>query len=117
MLRLFAVAVMVTAFTVMDERVELVRPPRIITDRMSLSLLVRVRPMKDHRTLAVAAVDGMDIVRLSSMNLEGDKARRVFDIHWQPLPAGELELMAIVLNGELDIVGEDSHSLLVLESE
>lgn len=79
-------------------RIVITRAPGILFEGDWVKVLVQVDPHADNRGFWLLAVDGEAIVRRSLTQLEGDRAARSWWIDWKTgLPAGELELVAVLV--------------------
>ena len=79
-------------------RIAIVRAAAFVVEREWVRVFVQVEPHADNRAFILAAVDeGGAIVSRTFKPLEGADAARSWWIDWKEgLPAGELELVAIL---------------------
>lgn len=88
-------------------RVEFIRPPHFVTEGQYLLIQVRVRPMADHRELAVGVYDQGAPIRESRLSLEGEKARLIHSVEWKHgLPVCEDCTLAATVSGQGRVLGQ-----------
>jgi len=79
-------------------RIAIVRAPVFVSEGEWIRVFVQVTPHPDNLAFILAAVDEGGTVRQSLVQLEGDTAARSWWIDWREgLPAGELELVAVLI--------------------
>src|SRR5258708_4237005 len=55
----------------------------------------QIEPSADNRRLTIVA-DGIELYRSSEIQIDGDKAPRLFELWFQEMPGGEYEVSAIL---------------------
>jgi hypothetical protein len=78
-------------------RVAIVRATAFAFDDEAISILIQVEPNAHNRALVIAAVEEGVAVRQSYEQLDGEQAMRSRWIKWGTLPAGDLMLVASLL--------------------
>ena len=91
------VPLLLVALMAPSPRVSIVRAPNHVWDDEPVVLMVQVEPDADNRLLVIAALDEGLVIRQSTEQLDGDKARRTRWVRWERLSAGELMITAIVI--------------------
>lgn len=95
-----------------DKPVELLYVQHYITDETPIAFSLRILPREANRRFTVAAINEVgDPERSSEEDLPGPTTRV---IEWNPLAAGDYELVAVVLGAEDKILARTSAHLTVL---
>lgn len=94
------------------KRVEFLRAPHYLTDETTVAFQLRIQPHEENRGFMVAAIDEVgNTARSSAEDLPGSTTRL---IEWEPLGAGDYELVAFVYGAEGKVLARDASHLTVL---
>lgn len=94
------------------KRVEFLRAPHYLTDETTVAFQLRIQPHEDNRGFLVAAIDEVgNTARSSAEDLPGPTTRL---IEWEPLGAGDYELVARVFGEGGKQLAQDRSHLTVL---
>lgn len=94
---LIAVVVLV-AMSAPAKRVEILRYTAVAFEDEPVSVVIRIEPNALNRGFIVAATDAGIPVRSSFIQLDGDAAMKTHWITWEHLPAGDLEIVVVLLD-------------------
>lgn len=86
------------ASSAVPPRIAFLRATAFAFDDEAISIVVQVEPNASNRAFILAAVDGDLEVRRSLIQLDGEDAKRTHWIKWGALPAGDLMLVALLLD-------------------
>lgn len=97
-----------------DRRVEILKAPHFVTDDSTIGFYLRILPDETNRRFEVAAVDATAnyAVRVSGEDLPGPTTRL---IEWEPIPAGEYEIIASLYGADDTVLARASSHVEVLE--
>lgn len=94
----FAAALLTIAFPAdAGESITIAVSPRRSIGPTNLTVLLRVAPNADNRTLEVAADSG-DFYRSSQIQLDGDRASRTVWVEFRGVPSGEYQVSGALFN-------------------
>lgn len=94
----FAAALLTIAFPAdAGESITIAVSPRRSIGPTNLTVLLRVEPNEDNRTLEVVADSG-DFYRSSQIQLDGDRAARTVFVEFRGVPSGEYQISGALLD-------------------
>jgi hypothetical protein len=94
----FAAALLTLAFPAdAGESITIAVSPRRSIGPTNLTVLLRVEPNAENRTLEVAADSG-DFYRSSQIHLDGDRAARAVFVEFRGVPSGQYQVSGALFN-------------------
>lgn len=96
-------------------RVHFLHPPHLVSDRATITYIVRVPRHAANRALIVAAVAEDGVVSEARRQLEGAEAPVLYNFAWR-LPEGRLSLVAALIDTSGRSVDRAVHPLTVYPS-
>jgi hypothetical protein len=108
----FALVVLLAPST---PRVAILRATYVAFEDESIRVVVQVEPHARNRFLFVMVVDGSEVVTSTLKQLEGDQARRTWEIDWRRVPYGsDMQIVASLYEDSGKVVARAQRPITVL---